>query len=74
MPRYKLLTPVETGHENALVLAETLGTLNVELVKKKLDPKLIESILERVSGAAHSYSDGSCRPLASLEGERIIDR
>jgi len=67
MPKYRVMTPVEAGHENALVLAETLGTLNVELVNKKLDPKLIERVLERVAGAAHSNSDGQCRPLASLE-------
>ena len=70
MPRFKQVTPTEAAQEEALVLAEKISTLHAELVKKKLPVAVINSVLDKVGGAAASNSDGWCKPLAQ-PGEEV---
>lgn len=71
MPKYKMLTPMEIGHESGLEMAEEISTIHAELVKKGLDAKIIASVVDKVAGAAKSSSDGWCTP-ARIPGEEVI--
>lgn len=70
MPRYKEVSPVEAAQEDGLALAEKVATLHAELVKKKLPPAVIQSVLDKVGGAAASNSNGWCSPVAT-PGEAV---
>jgi hypothetical protein len=63
MPKYREMTSSEIGRESGLVLAETIGTLHAELIKKGMDKKIVENIIDKVAGAASSHGDGHCEGL-----------
>ena len=70
MPRYRELTSIEIASEDAIALAEKISLLHGELVKKGLPQALIDSVVDKVAGAAASNSDGWCSPVAK-PGEMV---
>ena len=71
MPRYRTLTTVEVANEDAMAMATKIATLHAELVKERLPEAVVNSVLDKVAGAASSSSDGWCRPVAQ-PGEEVM--
>lgn len=70
MPRYRELTRSEEAQEDATAMAEKIATLHAELVRRKVPDQVINSVIDKMAGAASSNTNGWCSPIPAL-GEQV---